>query len=98
MLKTENLEKIPPEVLIYMQKIRHHLSVNDQAREYFKIDIYGDNFFEEVLNVAKKNFETTGEPALSLEQFEEIRGDKEPKSIIYGVFMNLGDLGFISLN
>lgn len=93
----EMLEKLPPEVLIYIQKIRKFIDRSEESRKYFEIDENPDEFFEKVTSFAKINFEETGDPELTIAQFEKLK----PKNLepdMYGVFMYLGNYGLISLN
>ncbi len=92
------LEKLPPEVLIYVQNVRKYFTTNEETREYFGIDDYEEEFFDTVIEQSQKNFEETGSPELSVNQFEEakIRSPKTPH--MYGVFVSMGDLGLVSLN
>lgn len=92
------LEKLPPEVLIYIQNVRKYFSTNEHTMAYFKIESHGKEFFDELAEVSNKNFKDTGEAQLSIAQFEEIRTKvlKDPQA--FGVFQSLGDLGLVSLN
>ena len=97
-MKMEMLEKLPPEVLIYVQNVRKYFTTNEETREYFGIDDNEEEFFDTVIEQSQKNFEETGSPELSVNQFEEakMRFPKTPH--MYGVFVSLGDLGLVSLN
>ena len=92
------LEKLPPEILIYMQSVRKYITGNENTSKFFGVDVHGEKFFDKVLEIAQDNFEKTGEPQLSMEQFERVRIHMLFDYQVEGVFMYLGDLGFVSLN
>jgi len=91
-----------PEVLIYVQKLKLFMEKSETAREYFNISDKDDVFFDYVLELSQKNFEEHGEPELSLIQIEEIRQkistSTENNDEITGIFISLGNMGYISLN
>ena len=91
----EILENLSPDVLIYIQNVRKFFTTNVETREYFKIDDDEDKFFDHVIEQAQKNFEETGIPELSIEQFEEM---KVKQFDMQGVFIPMGHFGLISLN
>lgn len=94
----EKLEKLPPEVLIYIQNVKRYLTTNEETRIYFEIDKTGDEFFSELTKLSFENFEETGEAELSLQQFEDIRQKVLKRNDFYGVFVSLGNYGLISMN
>jgi hypothetical protein len=61
------------EVLIYLQKIKSYLNTNEEAREYFIGDSSIDEFYNHLSIISNKNFETSGQPELTREQFELLR-------------------------
>ena len=91
-----------PEVLIYIQNIKKFFMDNEPNRVYFAVDRNEDVFFEYVAELSEKNFKEFGEPALSIDQFESLRkkmhGTDEEHKLSIGMFISLGDLGYISLN
>ena len=99
----EQLERMSPEILIYLQNLRKHLKDNEVARKYFEIDRNEEAFFEYLTELSIKNFKDSGEPQLTLEQFELIRqrmnGEVDPeRKVSLGLFMSLGVYGGVSLN
>ena len=92
------LEKLPPEVLIYIQNVRKYFTSNDETKEYFQIDTHGDKFFDEVIEISQKNFEEHGAAELSVEQFEQVRRKVSDEVVMYGVFASMNNFGLISLN
>jgi hypothetical protein len=94
----EKLEKLPPEVLIYVQNVRKHFTGNEVAREYFGINDDEDKFFNNVIEVSQKNFKESGEPELSIKQFEELRPKSTEKPELHACFFSMGELGLVSLN
>ena len=81
------LEKLSPDVLIYIQNVRKYFTRNEETREYFGIDTNGEEFFEKVIELSQKNFEETGAPELSVEQFEEVKIEASKQDAMIGVFM-----------
>ena len=63
----------PAEVAIYIKKIQTHFEKNTNDKKYFLVDKYGDLFFQKLNELSFKNFETTGDPTLTLSQFEYIK-------------------------
>ena len=61
------------EVLIYIDKIKHYFSTNEEAREYFISDSDEDIFFEHLADISEKNLEVNGQPELTYEQLELLR-------------------------
>jgi len=97
----EMLEKLPPEVLIYVQNVRKYFTSNEETKEYFQIDKHGDEFFDEITDLSQKNFEEHGTAELSIEQFEILRKKVTSDFTIYSKFVTLemlGKFGLISLN
>jgi hypothetical protein len=96
----ERIEKMSPEVLIYLQTVKSFIKSTDLTRKYFNIENNEDAFFENLGEMSQKNFDEHGEPQLSLEQFEKLRKKygtgKEIVSI--GMFASLGEYGYVSLN
>ena len=92
------LEKLPPDVLIYIQNVRKYFTSNEETKEYFQIDTHGNKFFDEVIELSQKNFKDQGTPELSIEQFEEVRRKVSDEVVMYGVFASMDNFGLISLN
>lgn len=92
------LEKLPPEVLIYVQNVRKYFTNNVETREYFGIDSHGEEFFDGLVEQSQKNYEETGTPELSINQFEEVRTKTSKRPDMYGAFVSLGKYGLVSLN
>ena len=94
---------MPPEVLIYIQKVKNFLKENEPSRKYFAVDRNEESFFDYVTELAERNFTENGEAQLSIEQFELLRkrmhgeSDKE-KKVSLGLFISLGEFGYVSLN
>jgi len=89
-----------PEVLIYVQNLKHYLTTNVVAQKYFNIKGNEETFFNYLSEESQKNFEEHGEPQLSLDQFEELRkkihGSHYGEAV--GLFISLGEYGYISFN
>jgi len=61
------------DVTIYVSNIRAFLDKNTDAAKYFFGNMGQDLFYEVVTIFATQNYEERGDPALTMEQFEEIR-------------------------
>lgn len=92
------MEKLPPEILIYIQNVRKYFTTNEKTKEYFQIKSTSDEFFDEVIEVSLKNFKESDAPELSIEQFEEVRKKFSDDIVIHGSFASLSNFGLISLN
>lgn len=97
---------MPPEVLIYVQKIKSYLNNDMEAHQYFLQNNDENNFFKELINIALKNFNKNGDPTLTIDQFELIKTlcesknqvkskDKNDSSTIY---LDLGSFGKLYMN
>jgi hypothetical protein len=64
---------ISPEVLIYLQSVKHYFNTNQEVYDYFIGNSNEDLFFEHLIQISQKNFETEGEVMLNKEQFELLR-------------------------
>ena len=88
-----------PDVLIYIQNVKHFLSDNETTKKFFNIKGKEEEFFTYLTEMSEKNFQEHGEPNLSLDQFEEIRkkihGHRDET---IGLFISLGEYGLVSLN
>lgn len=108
-----NSEKMSPEVLIYIQSIKKFFKSHEEAQEYFEIKGNEDIFFKHVTEISQKNFEETGEPELTLFQFEFLKQKiSKPTSMMdsndtvsgereitsTGIFASVGNFGLFSLN
>jgi hypothetical protein len=90
---------MPPEIQIYLQNIKKFLSFNEQARHYFLNGLDEELFFNELELVSENNYNTTGNPTLTREQFEQIKVKlNKPVKEDEKLFFDFKDFGFISLN
>lgn len=91
-----------PEVLIYIQTVKRHFNESVEAQEYFSIKGNEEIFYKDITEISQKNYDEYGDPELSIEQFEEVRrkiyNSVGAENKIIATFMNVGDLGHISLN
>jgi hypothetical protein len=62
------------EVLIYIQTLKNFLKTNKEANIYFLSNVNEEEFFDNLSKIAQNNFEKNGEPNLTVEQFEFLRG------------------------
>lgn len=61
------------DVLVYLQKIKTFLKNNQEVRDYFIGNADVDKFYEQMSIISNKNYEKSGQPELSKEQFEALR-------------------------
>lgn len=92
-----------PDVLIYIQSIKKFFTENVTAQKYFDIEGNEEKFYNNVSEVSQKNYEENGDPELSVEQFEELRNlistnPEEGTIVTRAAFINIGNLGYMSLN
>lgn len=90
-----------PEIHIYLRKIKTFLSSNEEARNYFLNGLNEELFYNELEVVSENNFNTTGNPTLTKEQFEGIKIKLKPNKLNKGeenLFFDFKDFGLISLN
>jgi hypothetical protein len=96
------MNTLSPEVLIYVQNLKKYFHSNVNAQKYFTGKDKEDVFFEYMSKISQKNFEESGEPELTPQQFEEVRekitGIVEKKQEAVGIFISFGEFGYISLN
>ena len=62
------------EVLIYIQTLKNFLKTNKEANIYFLSNVNEEEFFNNLSKISQNNFEKNGEPNLTVEQFEFLRG------------------------
>jgi len=67
------MDNISPEVLIYIQTVRHYFETNKEAREFFLSNSDEELFYKHLTEIAQKNFKKSGTATLDREQFELLR-------------------------
>ena len=67
------MDKISPEVLIYLQSVKNYFETNIEAREFFLSNSDEELFYKHMIEIAQKNFEKNGTATLDREQFELLR-------------------------
>ena len=67
------MDKISPEVLIYLQSVKNYFETNIEAKEFFLSDSNEELFYKHMTEIAQKNFEKNGTATLDREQFELLR-------------------------
>ena len=67
------MEKISPEVLMYVQSVRNYFNGNKEAKEFFLSNSDEESFYEHLTEIAQKNFDEKSEATLNREQFELLR-------------------------
>lgn len=94
---------MPPEVLIYIQKMKKFFEKDEESRNYFLKDVDEELFFKHLTEISLKNFEKNGTPELHVNQIEllnktvralSVKDDPRLKSFTW----DLGKLGLIYLN
>jgi hypothetical protein len=61
------------EVLVYLQKVKNYLNINNEAKNYFIGNSDAEEFYKHLAIISEKNFEKNGQPELTQEQFELLR-------------------------
>lgn len=99
------MNDLPPEVLIYIQKIKDYFKKNKESYDYFLKNVDEDIFFEHFAEISLKNFKDNGSPELTVDQLEVLNKTikaicviKEPEYFTYNIWWNLGKLGLVCLN
>ena len=67
------MDKLSPEVLIYVQSVKNYFQKNAEAREYFIANSDEEQFFKHLSEISQKNFDKNGEVMLDKTQFELLR-------------------------
>jgi len=67
------MDKISPEVLIYIQSVKNYFESNKEAKEYFLTNSNEELFYKHMTEIAQKNYTKNGEAILNREQFELLR-------------------------
>jgi hypothetical protein len=67
------MDKISPEVLIYLQSVKNYFETNTEARDFFLKDSNEELFYEHMKKIAQLNFDKKGDATLDREQFELLR-------------------------
>ena len=67
------MDKLSPEVLIYVQSVKNYFQKNKEAREYFISNADEEQFFKHLSEISQKNFDKNGEVMLDKAQFELLR-------------------------
>lgn len=90
------------EVMIYLQTVINFFDKNEIAKYEFCVN---SNFIENLKRLSQWNFESKGDPKLSIQQFEMIKckeGIIEKYSLLDGVkskiLIKIENFGFICLN
>lgn len=96
---------LPPEVLIYLQKMKNFFKKDHVSNEYFLKGVDEDLFYKHFTEMSLLNYKEHGTPELSIEQLELLNKTiraicivKEPEYFTYDIWWNLGKLGKICLN
>lgn len=99
-----------PEVLIYIQSVKHYFKTNNEARDYFLNGNDEELFFKHLSEISQKNFNKNGEVMLDKNQFELLRTTTkvitiavkeeppEEKNIGEKIFQDIKGFGKICLN
>jgi hypothetical protein len=67
------MDKISPEVLIYLQSVKNYFETNQEAKEFFLSNSNEELFYKHMTEIAEKNFKKRGTATLDREQFELLR-------------------------
>lgn len=98
------MENLPSEVLIYLQKLKSYFNSVDEVRNYFVGNAHIESFYEKVTKTSQENFQKTGQPMLSVDQFELIRIEllkehsEQIKQLPKEIFVDYKEFGKFYLN
>lgn len=67
------MQKLSPEVLMYIQTVKHYFQNNQEAHDYFLGNVDEEIFYKHLSEISQINFEKNGEVMLNKEQFESLR-------------------------
>jgi hypothetical protein len=67
------MDKLSPEVLIYLQSVKNYFETNLEAKEFFLSNSDEELFYKHMTEIAQKNYEKNGTATLDREQFELLR-------------------------
>lgn len=67
------MDKISPEVLIYLQSVKNYFETNQEAKEFFLSNSNEELFYKHMTEIAEKNLKKSGTATLDREQFELLR-------------------------
>jgi len=76
------MDKLSPEVLIYVQSVKNYFQKNNEAKEYFIANSDEEQFFKHLSEISQKNFDKNGEVMLDKTQFELLRVTVQAISIV----------------
>jgi hypothetical protein len=83
------MDKLSPEVLIYIQSVKNYFQKNDEAKEYFIANSDEEQFFKHLSEISQKNFDKNGEVMLDKTQFELLRVTVQAIAIVTAPVENL---------
>jgi hypothetical protein len=83
------MDKLSPEVLIYVQSVKNYFQKNNEAREYFIANSDEEQFFKHLSEISQKNFDKNGEVMLDKTQFELLRVTIQAIAIVTAPVENL---------
>ena len=86
------MDKLSPEVLIYVQSVKNYFQKNDEAREYFIANSNEEQFFKHLSEISQKNFDKNGEVMLDKTQFELLRVTVQAIAIVTAPVENLSSV------
>lgn len=90
-----------PEVLIYIQNIKTYFEKNQDTKNYFIGSGDENLFYDRLIEISQKKFDSEGEVMLTKLEFENLRSEFNTKKIpnnAIDIFMTVGDFGEICLN
>ena len=86
------MDKLSPEVLIYVQSVKNYFQKNSEAREYFIANSDEEQFFKHLSEISQKNFNKNGEVMLDKTQFELLRVTVQAIAIVTAPVENLSSV------
>ena len=83
------MDKLSPEVLIYVQSVKNYFQKNNEAKEYFIANSDVEQFFKHLSEISQKNFDKNGEVMLDKTQFELLRVTVQAIAVVTTPIENL---------
>lgn len=83
------MDKLSPEVLIYVQSVKNYFQKNGEAKKYFIANSDEEQFFKHLSEISQKNFDKNGEVMLDKTQFELLRVTVQAIAVVTTPIENL---------
>lgn len=98
------MQNLSPEVLIYLQTLKNYFNNNEEVKNYFMVHDNENLFYHQISHISQLNLNLSGQPMLTIEQFETIRMNmiqiiNQPNNLTEShLFVDLKEYGKFYLN